>query len=80
MPWYNLVELHQLLKKDIEDRGGIIDTSYTAVFLDALRHGPETDERLAARLEARRAMALSNGERRGSHAASVGERGSAEPV
>jgi len=54
VPWYNLVDLHQLLKKDIEDRGGIVDTSYTAVFLDALRHGPETTQRLTARLEARR--------------------------
>ena len=54
VPWYNLVELHQLLKGGIEDRGGIIDKSYTAVFIDALRHGPETTERLAARLDARR--------------------------
>ena len=54
VPWYNLVELHQLLKKDIEDRGGIVDMSYTAVFLDALRHGAETTGRLAARLEGRR--------------------------
>jgi len=54
VPWYNLIELHQLLKGGIEDRGGIIDKSYTAVFIDALRHGPETTERLAARLDARR--------------------------
>jgi fatty acid desaturase len=54
VPWYNLVELHQLLKGGIEDRGGIVDKSYTAVFIDALRHGPETTQRLAARLEARR--------------------------
>ena len=57
VPWYNLVELHQLLKVDIERQGATVDRSYIAVFLDALRHGPETPGRLEARLDARRASA-----------------------
>ena len=54
VPWYNLVELHELLKPEIEAQGAIVDKSYTAVFLAALRGGPETEERLEASLAARR--------------------------
>ena len=54
VPWYNLVELHNLMKPAIEAKGAIIDKSYTAVFLKALLHGPETEERLKAALEKRR--------------------------
>lgn len=50
VPWYNLVELHELLRKDIEAQGGIVDRSYIAVFIDALRRGPETESRLAERV------------------------------
>lgn len=50
VPWYNLVELHELLRNDIEAQGAVVDQSYIAVFLDALRHGPETEDRLATRL------------------------------
>ncbi len=55
VPWYNLVELHELLKPEIAAQGAIVDNSYTAVFLQALRGGPETEERLEASLRARRA-------------------------
>lgn len=54
VPWYNLVELHNLMKPTIEAKGAIVDKSYTAVFLKALLHGPETEERLKAALEKRR--------------------------
>jgi fatty acid desaturase len=43
VPWYNLVELHELLRPEIEARGAIVDRSYTAVFIKALLHGPETE-------------------------------------
>ncbi len=54
VPWYNLVELHDLLKPEIEAQGAVVDKSYTGVFLEALRGGPETPERLQASLQARR--------------------------
>jgi len=57
VPWYNLVELHRLLRAGIEEQGAIIDRGYAAVFFDALCHGPETPDRLRARLDARRASA-----------------------
>lgn len=56
VPWYNLAELHQLLKADIETHGAIVDQSYCAVLLNALREGPETEGRLAARLATRAAV------------------------
>lgn len=55
VPWYNLVELHELLKPEIAAQGAVVDKSYTAVFLKALRDGPETEERLQASLQARQA-------------------------
>ncbi len=54
VPWYNLEELHELMRPTIEARGGIVDKSYTSVFLKALLRGPETEERLLAALEKRR--------------------------
>ena len=53
-PWYNLVELHNLMKPTIEAKGAIVDKSYTAVFLKALLRGPETQERLQVALQERR--------------------------
>lgn len=55
VPWYNLQELHELLKDDIAREGAIVDKSYIAVFLDALRGGPETEARLQQSLAARKA-------------------------
>jgi len=54
IPWYNLVELHQLMKPAIEAKGAIVDKSYAAVFLKALLRGPESEERLKVALEERR--------------------------
>lgn len=54
VPWYNLVELHHLLAPQIEASGALVDKSYLGVCWQALRHGPETESRLAAAL-ARRA-------------------------
>ena len=54
IPWYNLVELHKLMKPTIEAKGAIVDKSYTAVFLKALMGGPETEDRLKVALEKRR--------------------------
>jgi fatty acid desaturase len=58
VPWYNLVELHRLLEPQIMASGAPVDRSYVAVYLDALRRGPESQEQLAgviAEREARRA-------------------------
>jgi fatty acid desaturase len=55
VPWYNLVELHNLMKPGLEARGAIVDKSYLAVFLKALVRGPETEERLITALKKRRA-------------------------
>jgi len=54
IPWYNLIELHRLMKPTIEAKGAVVDKSYTAVFLKALLRGPETEERLKVALEERR--------------------------
>jgi fatty acid desaturase len=61
VPWYNLVELHRILEPQIIACGGVIDRSYVAVYLDALRSGPESPEmlekKLARRAERMRALA-----------------------
>ena len=57
VPWYNLEELHELMRPTIEARGAVVDKSYTGVFLKALVRGPETEERLLARLAERREAA-----------------------
>ena len=57
VPWYNLEELHELMRPTIEARGAVVDRSYTGVFLRALVRGPETEERLLARLAQRREAA-----------------------
>lgn len=57
VPWYNLVELHNLLKPAIATEGAIVDKSYTGVFLRALLRGPESEERLELML-AKRQSAL----------------------
>ena len=56
VPWYNLVELHDLLGPQIRASGAFVDKSYVAVYLDAMRSGPETGPRLKRSL-ARRAKA-----------------------
>lgn len=56
VPWYNLVELHKLLADEIAASGAPVDKSYIAVYLDALRRGPETEARLAQVVAARHAM------------------------
>ena len=43
VPWYNLQKLHVLMLPEIERLGALIDQSYFAVFLHALRNGPETE-------------------------------------
>lgn len=55
VPWYNLVELHNLIEPGLDERGAIVDKSYLAVFLKALVRGPETEERLTTALEKRSA-------------------------
>ena len=52
VPWYNLQELHRLMLPELERVGARIDRSYTAVFIDALLHGPESAETLALRNKA----------------------------
>jgi fatty acid desaturase len=47
VPWYNLVRLHQLLEPQIAASGAPVDRSYIAVYLDALRRGPESPSQLA---------------------------------
>jgi len=56
IPWYNLIELHKLMKPTIEAKGAIVDKSYTAVFLKALLRGPESEDRLKEALEKRRSI------------------------
>lgn len=55
VPWYNLAELHTLLAGQIAASGAVVDQSYLAVYLDALRCGPESAPRLATVLAARAA-------------------------
>ena len=57
VPWYNLVELHRLLAAQIAVSGALIDKSYVAVLLNAIRGGPETEARLARSLDSRRGLA-----------------------
>ena len=45
------------MRPTIEARGAVVDKSYTGVFLKALVRGPETEERLLARLAERREAA-----------------------
>lgn len=54
VPWYNLVELHRLMEPQIRAEGAVVDKSYIAVYLDALRRGPESAAQLEESL-ARRA-------------------------
>jgi len=53
VPWYNLVELHRLLEPQIAVSGAPVDRSYLAVYLDALRRGPESPAQLAGVLAER---------------------------
>lgn len=53
VPWYNLVELHNLMKPELEAQGAIVDKSYLMVFFNALLHGPETEARLKIALKKR---------------------------
>lgn len=46
VPWYNLKELHDLLEPQIRESGAPVDKSYIAVYLDALRRGPESPAQL----------------------------------
>lgn len=60
VPWYNLVELHRLMEPQIRECGAVVDKSYIAVYLDALRRGPESAAQLEQSLAdraARRAQA-----------------------
>lgn len=54
IPWYNLKELHDLMKPAIEAKRAIVDSGYAVVFIKAFLHGPETEERLKAALDGRR--------------------------
>ncbi len=54
VPWYNLVELHRLLEPQIAASGAIVDRGYFSVFMNAVRNGPESEERLAQALAERR--------------------------
>ena len=54
VPWYNLIELHDLMKPAIAAEGAIVEKSYTGVFLRALVRGPESEQRLERVLEKRR--------------------------
>jgi fatty acid desaturase len=56
VPWYNLVELHKVLEPQIKDCGAVVDKSYIAVYLDALRRGPESQPQLAESLARRAAV------------------------
>ena len=55
VPWYNLVELHQLLAPQIAGSGALVDRSYVGVLLEAIIGGPETEARLARSLAGREA-------------------------
>lgn len=46
VPWYNLVELHKLMEPQIAACGAVVDKSYIAVYVDALRRGPESAQQL----------------------------------
>jgi fatty acid desaturase len=53
VPWYNLVELHELLKEEIAACGAVVDKSYVAVYFNALVSGPESAPQLARSLAVR---------------------------
>jgi fatty acid desaturase len=53
VPWYNLQKLHRLLEPQIRESGAPVDKSYIAVYWDALRRGPESEEQLAKALASR---------------------------
>jgi fatty acid desaturase len=53
VPWYNLVELHNLLATQISASGALVDKSYVGVCYAAMVSGPETGARLARTLAAR---------------------------
>ncbi len=55
VPWYNLIELHKLMKPAIAAEGAIVEKSYTGVFLRALVRGPESEQRLQGILRKRQA-------------------------
>ena len=46
MPWDNLIELHDLMKPTVAAEGAIVEKNYAGVFLRALVHGPESEQRL----------------------------------
>jgi fatty acid desaturase len=54
VPWYNLQELHRVLEPQIRACGAVVDRSYMAVYVKALRSGPESPAQLA-RFQAARA-------------------------
>ncbi|MET0281401.1 MAG: fatty acid desaturase [Steroidobacteraceae bacterium] len=54
VPWYNLVELHRLMEPQIRAEGAVVDKSYIAVYLNALRRGPESRALLEQSLARRR--------------------------
>src|SRR3546814_16299765 len=41
VPWYNLVELHGLLEKQIAASGAVVDKSYLRIYFKAICCGPE---------------------------------------
>lgn len=53
VPWYNLQKLHKLLEPQIRACGAPVDKSYIAVYWDALKRGPESEEMLAKSLASR---------------------------
>lgn len=53
-PWYNLQKLHAALGPEIERSGAVVDSSYLRVLLGACGRGPESRERNAEQLAARR--------------------------
>ena len=48
VPWYHLPGLQELLLPEIAREGGLVESSYTKVFLRALSAGPETPDRANA--------------------------------
>ena len=49
VPWYNLQKLHALMLPEIVAAKAHVSRSYTWIFLDALLHGPESEETVARR-------------------------------
>jgi fatty acid desaturase len=56
-PWYNLQKLHAEMGPEIEQVGAIVESSYLRVLLGGCWRGPESPERNARLLEARRSAA-----------------------